>query len=445
MKKTLCSVSLLLLSTLPLSANIWPEFRGPSGDGIAQAENLPSEFGPEKNLVWKTALPGRGWSSPVYDGEFLWLTTAKEIFPSEEERLRILESAGEEAKTFKVRQVATRIELSILKVNFESGKIEKEIALESVENPQTIHTLNSFASPTPCLKGKRLFAHFGTFGTYCIDTEKNEVAWRKRIELEHGVGPGSSPVVYDDLLILICDGVDRQFVTALNIDSGETVWTTERPEMRAEKGDQKKSYNTPLIIRNEGGKGSDQLICMGAQWMVSYDPLTGKEIWKFDHGSGFSVVPRPVYSEKHQLLYFSTGFGKPELVAMHIDRTGDVTEGDAVEWRETKRIPAKPSPLLVGDELYVISDGGIATCFNAANGEVYWNERIDGNYSASPLLADGKIFFASQEGNITVVAPGKDYSMIAKNSLDESIMASPIALGESLILRSESAIYRFSK
>lgn len=445
MRILLLSSLLSLASCFNVSASLWPEFRGPGGEGIAEAENLPSEFGPDKNVKWKTDLPGRGWSSPVFDGKDLWLTTAKEVFPTEEERLKILEEAGEEAKTFKVRQVATRIELSILKLDFETGEILEEIPLDPVSNPQTIHTLNSFASPTPCLSGDKLFAHFGTFGTYCLDTKADKILWKRDIELEHGVGPGSSPIVYENLLILICDGIDRQFVTALDSATGETVWTTDRPEMRAEKGDQKKSYNTPLVIRGTSGNGPDQLICMGAQWMVSYDPLTGKEIWRFDHGDGFSVVPRPVFSEKHGLLYFSTGFGKPVLVAIHTNRTGDITDTDAVEWKEPKRIPAKPSPLLVGDEIYVISDGGIATCFNAANGEVQWNERIDGNYSASPLFADGKIFLASQEGTVSVLTPGTDFSLLARNELGESIMASPIALGDSLIVRSASAIYRFSK
>lgn len=434
-------IALSLISIVSTAkADDWPEFRGPTGDGIARAENIPDKIDEDTNLVWKTVLPGRGWSSPVFDGSYIWVTAAEEIFPGEEERIKILESQGEEAKKFKARQVAKSIELSAMQVDFESGKIVKTLPLITIDNPQTIHALNSFASPTPVLKNGKLYAHFGAFGTFCIDTASGEVDWERQIELEHSVGPGSSPFVYEDKLILICDGTDRQFVTALDTKTGATAWLTDRPEMRAAKGDQKKAYNTPVLVE-EGGK--PQLICMGAQWLVSYEPDSGEEIWRLDHGSGFSVVPRPVYSRKHKLLYFSTGFGKPVLIAVKVDGKGDITGSDKIAWSESKRIPARPSPLLIEDELYVIADGGITTCLNAATGETYWNDRIDGNYSASPLFADGKIFVASHEGVVTVFKPGKTFSPISKSEMGEAIMASPIAVKEALLIRSEHAIYRF--
>lgn len=440
---SISAIALSILVTgisLVANADDWPEFRGPTGDGIASAENIPDKIGVDTNLIWKTDLPGRGWSSPVFDGAFIWVTAAEEIFPDEEERIKILESQGEEAKKFKARQVATKIELSAIQVDFKSGKVQQTIPLVTIENPQTIHALNSFASPTPILKKGKLYAHFGAFGTFRVDTASGKVDWERQIELEHSVGPGSSPFIYEDKLILICDGVDRQFVTALDTGSGETAWLTDRPEMRAPKGDQKKSYNTPVLV--EAG-GKPQIICMGAQWLVSYEPHTGKEIWRLDHGAGFSVVPRPVFSRKHNLLYVSTGFGKPVLIAVKIDGKGDITDSDKIAWSESKRIPARPSPLLVGDELYVIADGGITTCFNAATGETYWNDRIDGNYSASPLFVDGKIFVASQEGVVTVFKPGRTFTPLSTSELGESIMASPIAVNEALIIRSEKAIYRF--
>lgn len=434
-----------LLAALPAdaSADVWPQFRGPQGDGVAAAENVPVTFSETEDLRWKTDLPGRGWSSPVFDGTFLWMTTAIEKFPSEEERLAKLRAAGEEEKTFKSRQVADRIDISVLKVNYETGELVGEIFLDTIDEPQTIHTFNSFASPTPVLENGILYAHFGTFGTYALETETSKVKWHRKIELEHGVGPGSSPFLHGDLLILICDGVDQQFVTALDKSSGAEVWKTDRPEMRAPLGDQKKSYNTPVLVRC--ADGSEQLICMGAQWLISYEPLTGKEIWRLDHGSGFSVVPRPVFSGKHQLLYLSTGFGKPVLLAVRVDGTGDITDQEKIMWREEKRIPAKPSPLLVGDELYVISDGGVASCFDALTGTHHWTERVDGNYSASPLFADGKIYFANQEGAVNVVKPGKTFTLLATNQLGASFMASPLAFDGALVLRSDTAIYRFGR
>lgn len=435
----LALVALALVS--PGLADDWPQFRGPLGNGIATAENVPTEIGEEKNVRWKTELPGRGWSSPVFDGKSLWVTTAEEIFPTEEERIAKLKADGERERTFKQRQVAKKIDLSVIEIDYESGEVLRKIPLRSIEQPQTIHALNSFASPTPVLAGGKLFAHFGAFGTWCIDTASGKADWERTIDLEHGVGPGSSPFVHGNLLVLICDGIDRQFVTALDTATGETAWSTDRPEMRAPLGDQKKSYNTPILVKGRDGK--EQLICMGAQWLISYEPRTGKEIWRLDHGSGFSVVPRPVFSEKHQLLYISTGFGKPELLAIRVDGMGDITGQDKIAWREAKRIPAKPSPLLVGDELYVISDGGIATCFDAGSGTVHWTERIDGNYSASPLFADGKIFVANQEGVVTVIEPGRTFETVSEGTLEGSIMASPVALDGTLLIRTDKALYRF--
>ncbi len=440
MKPLLCTLPILFCQFA--SAESWPQFRGPNGDGVSTAENVPITFSDTEAVKWKTDLPGRGWSSPVFDGTSLWVTTAVEVFPTEEERVAILKESGEEEKTFAARQVATKIELSALSLNYETGAIEKTVPLITVDNPQTIHAQNSFASPTPVLDDGVLFAHFGDFGSFAIDTAKGTILWQKKISLEHGVGPGSSPLVHGGLLFLICDGVDRQFVTALDAKTGTTVWTTDRPAMRAETGDQKKSYNTPIIVKGRDGK--EQLVCMGAQWLVSYEPATGKEIWRLDHGNGFSVVPRPVYSDTTGLIYLSTGFGKPELIAVRPDGSGDITGSDKLVWKEPKRIPARPSPLLVGDELFVIADGGIASCFDARTGTLHWTERVDGNYSSSPLFADGHIYVASHEGVVTVLKPGRTFEIVAKNQLPGTIMASPLAMDGSLVVRTGDAVYRFS-
>jgi len=445
MKRSLLFLLLLLPAILPLARadSPWPQFRGPGGDGVASAEEVPERFGEKEALKWKTEIPGRGWSSPVFDGESLWVTTATEVFPTEEEKNRLLKEAGMEERTFAERQLATRIELSALEIDGETGRILKTLPLTAIDRPQPIHALNSFASPTPVLEDGALLAHFGAFGTFAIDTATGKILWQRRIELDHGVGPGSSPVVHKGLLVLICDGIDRQFVTALDAKTGETVWTTDRPAMRAPKGDQKKSYNTPVVVAGRDGK--EQLVCMGAQWLVSYEPATGKEIWRLDHGDGFSVVPRPVHSPKTGLLYLSTGFGKPVLLAVRIDGKGDVTGSGKIAWREPKRIPARPSPLLVGDELYVVADGGVASCFDAGTGKLHWTERVDGNYSASPLFADGKIYLASQEGVVTVLRPGRTFEVVARNTLAGAIMASPLALDGGLVIRAGSALYRFGK
>ncbi len=438
-------LSLLAILSFPAlaSADSWPQFRGPDGNGIANADNIPLEFDESTNLKWKTQLPGRGWSSPVLADGKIWLTTATEVFPTEEERLKILEASGEKPKTFKARQVATSIKLAVQQVDFETGKLERDIELTTVKSPKAIHALNSFASPTPVLDEGKLYAHFGTYGTFCLDTSNGEILWKEQLPLEHSVGPGSSPFIHEGLLVLICDGTDQQYVTALDKATGKKVWRTERPEMRAPLGDQKKAYSTPIAVKTAAG--DSQLICMGSQWLVAYEPETGKEIWKFDHGSGFSVVPRPVFSDKTQQVYISTGFGKPQLIAVKVDGKGDITETDKISWRVKKSIPAKPSFLLHDGLLYTISDTGVGFCFDAASGEEIWGARVGGNYSASPLFADGKIFFSSHEGKVTVIKPGRTYEVLAENQLDEKskLMASPAAVDGAFLIRSENALYRF--
>ena len=242
-------------------------------------------------------------------------------------------------------------------------------------------------------------------------------------------------MLYKDLLVLVRDGTGVQYVTALNKNTGSEIWKTDRPPMDAKSGDQKKAYSTPLVINH---KGRDQLVIPTSQWIVSYEPMTGKEIWRARHGKGFSLVPRPVYG--HDLVYFATGFGKPQLWAVNPHGAGDVTESHVV-WKETKRIPAKPSPLLVEGQVYVIDDGGIVSCFDAKTGELKWSERIEGNVSASPVYADGRIYFCTQEGKTTIVKPGNKFEVLAESEIDGKLMASPVPLDGGLLLRSETDLY----
>jgi hypothetical protein len=257
--------------------------------------------------------------------------------------------------------------------------------------------------------------------------------------LQHSVGPGSSPLIDDHRLILIQDGLERQYVTALDKSTGETLWETDRPAMEAPSGDQKKAYCTPIAITDP--RGRQQLICLASQWMVAYDPETGSEIWRCYHGKGFSVVPRPVYAGG--LVYFSTGFGKPELWAVRVDGSGDVTDSH-VQWTVAKGIPAKPSPLIYDGLIYVMADNGVASCLDAENGQEVWKKRIGGDYSASPLLAGGHIYFGSHDGKVTVIAPGTEAEVVAENQIDGQIMASPAAVRDSLVLRTDKAIYRLA-
>ncbi len=431
------SLAILLHPLVALSADVWPQFRGPRGDGIAVASSVPVKFGEEDSVTWKTDLPGRAWSSPVVADNVIWVTTAFEGIPTEEERVAMLRDSGIEEKKIKQLAIAKSIELKLLALDLESGSIRKTIDLVTISQPDPIHALNSYASPTPVIDGGYIYCHFGTYGTFCIDRATGEQVWQRTLPLEHSVGPGSSPMIYKNMLVLIQDGVERQYVTALDKTTGETIWEKDRPEMDAPTGDQKKAYCTPIAITDK--RGREQLICMASQWMVAYEPETGEEIWRVYHGKGFSVVPRPVFSDG--LVYFSTGFGKPELWAVRVDGDGDVTESH-VEWTVLQGIPAKPSPLLHDGLVYVIADNGVASCLEASDGSQVWKQRIGGDYSASPLLAGGHLYFGSHDGKVTVLQPGAEGKVVAENQLDGQIMASPAVVDGALIVRTDKALYR---
>ena len=432
---------LLLFVALPAAAaaptDEWPQFRGPGGQGDAGAVALPLKWSETEGVRWKTQLPGRGWSSPVIAAGKIWLTAAVEIPPtaSEEEATRAKlasnPSGGEMG-------AAGALELLALEVDLATGKLLRTVELFTVDEPPPIHNLNSYSSPSPVLADGRLICHFGTFGVACVDVATGDVAWRRQLEIDHIVGPGSSPVVVDDVVILTCDGADKQFIAALDVKTGKPRWQVDRPPIREQNPDMRKSFCTPLVFEQHGRR---QAVIPGAQWFISYDPATGSEHWRVDHGSGFSNVPRPVFDGER--VYLCTGFGKPQLWAVRADGTGDVTDTHVV-WRQKQQIPAMSSPLVSDGRIYVISDGGVASCFNTAEGKLLWRERIPGKYSASPLLADGKIYFCSQEGVTTVVADAPEFKELASNQLDGMHMASPAVAGDDLILRTDSHLYRIS-
>src|SRR5712691_7348262 len=338
---------LLLLLTLSggaAEAQDWPEFRGPTGQGISTERGLPLEWSESRNVIWKIRVPGLGWSSPVVVGGRVWLTTA--IEQKGAASLRALAFDGETG-----REV----------VNTEVFRI----AHARLTNPK-----NSFASPTPVVEGDRVYVHFGAEGTAALTTS-GEIVWKTRLQYQSQHGDGGSPVLYGDLLIVNCDGSDDAFVVALDKRTGKVRWKT----TRRQPWDQ--AYSTPLVIR-VGDR--DQLVSVGAYRAVAYDPQTGKEVWRVSYDDGFSNVPRPVYG--HGLVYITTGFQQPSLLAVRADGTGDVTKTH-IAWRMRRAAPLTPSPLLVGDELYVVSDIGIASCLDATTGAVHWLQRLGGNYSAS--------------------------------------------------------------
>ena len=436
-------IAMTMFLTLPgvVSAeDSWTQFRGSRGDGVAVDQSPPTAFGEEKNRLWKTELPGKAWSSPIVADGVIWLTTAIEKLPTEQERNELLRRTNNDEAKFKQLSIAKTIELKAIAVDLDTGKIQRTIDLVSIEQPDAIHSLNSYASPTPVIEDGHLYCHFGTFGTFAVQCDTGEIIWKRVLPLEHGVGPGSSPLIHDERLILIQDGVDRQYVTALNKANGETLWETDRPPMEASSGDQKKAYCTPVVATDSNER--EQLLCLGSQWMVSYDSETGDEFWRVYHGKGFSVVPRPV--AENGVVYFSTGYGKPELWAVKIDGAGDVSDTHVV-WTAKKGIPAKPSPLLHDGSIYLVDDSGVAACFDCKDGSQIWKKRLGGKFSASPVFAGGHLYFGNHEGEVFVMTVGENSEIIQTIQLTGQIMASPAIVNDSLIVRTDQVLYRFGE
>jgi len=391
-------------------AEDWPQFRGPTGQGHATERGLPLEWSETKNIIWKTPVPGLGWSSPTVANGRVWLTTVVES------KQRRGVSASLRALAF---DVATGREI----VNVEVFRLDDA----GYVNPK-----NSRASPTPIVDGDRVFVHFGAEGTAALSTS-GEILWTTHLRYESQHGNGGSPTLYQDLLIINCDGNGGDaYVVALDTASGKPRWKT----ARRRPADQ--AYSTPLVI-TVGQQ--DQLVSVGAYRAAAYDPLTGQEIWRVSYGDGFSNVPRPVFGQG--LVFIATGFQTPALMAVRPDGKGDVTRTH-VAWTNTRGAPYTPSPLLVGNDLYYVSDTGVLSLADAASGQIVWQQRLGGNYSASPVFADGRIYFQSEEGMTTVIAPGREFRRLASNRLDGATLASMAVSGGSFFIRSQSHLYRIA-
>ncbi len=419
----------LLPTTATVWAGDWPQFRGPTGDGIAAATaNLPLTWSPTQNVAWKAPVPGRGRSSPVILGERIWLTTALET----------------DVRTFadgpdRMRQ-AERVVIGVVCLERTTGKQLYHLDLFPVDHPAPVNFLNSYATPTPVVEPGRLYCDFGTFGTACLDSATGQVLWKRQLPLDHHHGPGSSAILYQNLLILVRDGRDQQYVIALNKQTGETIWKTDRPPMRTPIREFRKSFSTPLIFEADGRV---QMVVPGAQWLVSYAPETGKEIWRVDDGKGETVAPRPVYG--NGMVYLSTGVldGRARLWAVRVDGQGDVTRTH-VAWKLPTPIGFMPSPLLAGHELYLLGDDGFVSCVDALTGDTLGKCRVGGSYAASPVLAKGRIYCFSRQGKTVVLQANKELNILAENQLDGPVFASPAFVDSAIYVRTDSLLYCLS-
>ena len=393
----------------------WSQFRGHFGNGIIKSTSAPINWSENTNIDWKTPIHDRGWSSPVIWNDQIWMTTATK----------------EGNKMYAIC------------VNKLSGKIEHDIHVFDVKSPQAITNENTYASPTPVVEEGRVYAHFGTYGTVCISTKDGQILWKRRdLNCDHeiGAGPASSPFIYNNFLIFNVDGRDVQYVIALNKETGETAWKTNRSvDFSDVQVNQRKAYGTPFIIPRGN---TNQMVSIGAKGVYSYDPENGKELWKAEH-RGWSIAPRPVYGEG--LVFTMIDRDRPEMWAIDPSGSGDITETH-IEWKETKRMPPRASPIFFKGLLFVVDRNGYISCLEAKTGKSLWQKRMKGRFSASPVLANDLLYFFNEDTVCTIIKPVKELIIVAENKLsDGKLLATPAFDENSIYIRTENNLYRIKE
>lgn len=404
-------IAIALAIPLTSRAQDWPQFRGPGGQGHSSVKKVPLKWSDTENVEWTSPIEGLGWSSPAIVGNQIWLTTALDSGKS----------------------------LRVLCLDLKTGKEIHNVEVFKPEDPGKVHGKNSYASPTPIVEGNRVYVHFGRFGTGCLSTDGN-VLWTTTLKYNHVHGPGGSPVIFEDLLIINCDGADTQLVYGLDKMSGEIRWKTPRTHISEPRlkgmASVPMGFSTPLLLEVDGVM---QVISTGADHVAGYDARTGKELWWSSY-DGYSLIPRPVVGQG--LVFICSGYNSPVLYAIRLGGKGDVTDTH-VEWSLKKGAPHSASPILVGQELYIVSDGGVAACFDAKSGDKHWEQRVGGNFSASPIYAGGRIYFLDETGATTVIAPNKEeYKELAKNQVTGRTLASLVPLEGAMLLRTDKHLLR---
>ena len=423
-------LSLLALAVLalggPAARGDWPEFRGPWGDGHVSAPGdskrigLPLHWSETNHIKWKTEIPYRGWSTPVVMGGQVWLTTATE----------------------------DGHDFFAICVDAETGQIRFNEKVFHSDHPEPLGngaSMNCYATPSPAIEPGRVYVHFGSFGTACLETSTGKALWKRDdLRCRHYRGPSSSLITFENLLILTMDGVDVQYHVALDKQTGKTVWKTDRsvawndenvPGQMARDGDLRKAHSTPLIVT---ATGKLQMLSGGAKAAYGYDPRTGRELWRVQYPD-YSVAPRPLFDQG--LAFIVTGLTKTGLWAVKTDGQGDVTDTHVV-WKVGTHVGKYASPLLVEGLIYTAAEENYVTCIEAATGQVVWTERIGGKFAASPIYGDGRLYFFDQKGTTTVLKPGRTLEVLATNTLADGFMASPAVAGKALILRTKTHLYR---
>ena len=390
------------------SSQDWPQFRGPSGDGHSPAKNVPLRWSATNNVAWKSQVPGRGWSSPVLVGKYLYLTSA------------ISKPASDE------------LDLALLCFDAASGSLAWQTAVftQGADAPAP-HRKNSHASPTPLIDGNRIYVHFGHMGTAALDLD-GKVLWRNNsLKYPPVHGNGGTPILVDQNLVFSCDGGSEPFVVALKTSDGSVTWKVDR------KSTFPRTFSFATAAYTEAA-GRRQIISPASGFVASYDPKDGHELWRARYG-GWSVIAKPVFA--HGLTFISTGYEAPTVIAVRLDGSGDVTDSH-IAWTLRRGAPNTPSFLVIGDELYLLADNGVFSCLDAKTGTAHYQERACGQSSASPIFADGRIYLLDEQGLGVVLAPGKTFQKLAENPLGERTLASYAVTDGSLFIRSEENLFR---
>jgi outer membrane protein assembly factor BamB len=413
------SVALLFASKQTISQdNNWTHFRGNNLNGTAATQNITLKFD-DSSIKWKTKIHDSGYSSPVVYNNQIWVTTAK---PDGKELYAVC-------------------------INFQTGEIIYDIKVFTPDEVEGKHSLNTYASPTPCIEKGFVYVHYGSMGTACINTSNGSIVWKRTdFKCKHVQGPASSAVIYKNLLILHFEGTDVRYIVALDKSDGKLIWRSDRPvepyEQLAKIG--RKAYITPVIINV---KGRDMLISNGSAICIAYDPNSGKEIWRVVDG-GESTISMP-FTENGIVFWYAgymvSGDGSKftELLAVNPDGNGDITATNVL-WKKRDEQSQNQllTPVIKDGLIYTVNTRNSLMCIDAATGKEIWSRHVTSNYNASPIYADENIWFFSVKGEVLIIKAGRKYDVVAQNQMDSGIWATPAILRSSVIMRTQKYLYR---
>jgi outer membrane protein assembly factor BamB len=436
MKKALAAL-LFLTCALCFAAGKgdWPYWRGPAADGMAVGD-APLHWSDTQNVRWKTEIPGRGSSSPVLWGDRIFITTAVKTGPSTEPEPAAVPKATPGAKP-QLSTPGPQVEhkFEILCLNRKTGKILwQQTAITAVPHEGYHPSYGSLASNSPVTDGKYVYAFFGSRGIYCYDM-KGKLIWKKdygvQMRMRMAFGEGMAPVISGDRLILIFDHEGDSFMVMLDKNTGKEIWKVNR--------DEKSNWAAPLVVDYKGQK---QIIVSGSNKLRSYDFNIGKVIWECA-GLGTNTIPQPVRQD--DLIFAMSGYIKPNLMAIRLGREGVLTGTDAIVWSQAKGNSYTPSPVIHDNKLYVLTDNGMVSCYNARTGEPYYHQtRLPKTYSfkSSPVGANGKLYLASENEDVLVLRMGEKFEVLATNTMtDQIFIATPAISGGEIFLRSQNRLY----